>query len=109
MVGEGPIPRSRRLQTPADTPVGDDRLELSLLAARRGWLRRRGERAGVVKELQPIRISWGESMVGEGPIARSHTRQIAEGRPVGAYGLGLSLLAAGREPLVVERAIQVVP
>lgn len=84
-------------------------LSLRLIAARTGWLRRLGERAGVVKELQPIRITWGESMVGEGPIARSLTLQIPEDTPVGDYRLELSLLAAGREPLVVERAIQVVP
>lgn len=48
-------------------------------------------------------------MVGEGPIARSLTLQIPEDTPVGDYRLELSLLAAGREPLVVERAIQVVP
>lgn len=83
-------------------------LSLRLVAANTGWLRRLAERAGVLNEVQPIRITWGESMEGEGAISRSLTLRIPEDTPAGEYTLELSLLAPGREPLIVQRAIQVV-
>lgn len=82
-------------------------VSLRLVAAQRGWFRRLAERAGVLSEVQPIRITWGESMEGEGMVSRSLTLRIPEETPTGAYTLELSLLAPGREPLIIERSVQV--
>jgi len=87
-----------------------ERLEISLrlLDADAGWLRRLAERAGVVDRIEPIRIVWGESgYVGE-TLPRSLVLRIPEEVKPGQYDLEVSVLAPGREPVVVRRTLEVV-
>src|SRR5690606_40067907 len=79
---------------------------LQLLQARPGWMRRFGERIGLLREVAPIRLRWQEG-VEEGPyLPRSLHVQIPEVSP-GDYAIELRLEAPGREPLSVRRDIQI--
>ncbi|MEX2571645.1 MAG: hypothetical protein WD737_10085 [Gemmatimonadota bacterium] len=82
-------------------------MSLRLLQAQTGWLRRLAERAGLLREVAPIRLRWEEPTV-EGPyMPRSLDVQIPDVSP-GTYSLELTLETPGREPLSVTREIEVV-
>ena len=77
-------------------------MSIRLLEGRRGWLRRLAERAGLLREVAPIRLRWEEPTT-DGPyMARSITVDVPEVAP-GTYTLELTVDAAGREPLAVRR------
>jgi hypothetical protein len=81
-------------------------VSLRLLQSRTGWLRSLAERAGILREVMPVRLRWQEP-VSEGPfMARSLDIQIPD-VDSGTYTLELSVEAVGREPLSVRREIEV--
>lgn len=89
---------------PEDTPSLT--AELRLLGGRTGWLRRIAERAGLLQEVNPVRIRWSETIADAPFTARSLAITIPEIDP-GTYTLELSFEAPGREPLTVRQDIQV--
>jgi hypothetical protein len=82
-------------------------ISLRLVDADAGWLRRLAERAGVVDQVQPIRLLWDESAGGEQTMPRSLSLLIPEEIDPGRYTLELTITARGREPLVERRTLQV--
>lgn len=90
-------------------------LSMRLLERDKSALRRLAERIGVVRELDPIRIRWQEQTGGGDSAARAAVlpRALAVQVPPeldgGAYALELTVRAPGRDPIVVEREIEVVP
>src|SRR5690606_9180280 len=81
-------------------------MSLRLLEGRKGWLRRLAERAGLLREVAPVRLRWEEATQ-DGPyMARSITIQVPDVDP-GTYTLELMVDAAGREPLTVRRDLVV--
>jgi hypothetical protein len=81
-------------------------LSIRLLESRRGWVRRLAERAGLLREVTPIRLRWQEPTVAGTHMPRSLAIQIPEVAP-GSYTLELTLEADGREPLSVRKDIEV--
>jgi len=82
-------------------------MSMRLLESRRGWLRRLAERAGLMREVAPIRLRWQEPTVAGAYMPRSLSIQVPEVSP-GSYTLELSLDAEGREPLAVRKEIEIV-
>jgi hypothetical protein len=81
-------------------------MSLRLLQSRTGWLRRLAERAGLLREVTPVRLRWQEP-VSPGPfMARSLDIQVPDVSP-GSYTLELVVDAVGREPLTVRKEIEV--
>jgi hypothetical protein len=64
---------------------------------------------GVVRQLQPIRLVWGEEAGAAETVRRSLAIQIPEDLSPGEYTLELTVAAPGREPLVSRRTLQVTP
>lgn len=80
---------------------------LRLLEGRTGWLRRLAERAGLLREIAPIRLRWQEA-AHDGPVmARSLAVQVPS-VSAGTYTLELMLETVGREPLRIRKDIEVV-
>ena len=84
-------------------------VSLRLVEAEAGWLRRLAQRAGVVQEVQPVRMTWDDATRGSETISRSLALQIPENLKPGSYTLELTLSAPGREPLTVSRTIEITP
>jgi hypothetical protein len=82
-------------------------MSMRLLESQRGWVRRLAERAGLLREVMPIRLRWQEPTVAGEFMPRSLSIQIPEVAP-GSYILELTLEAEGREPLSVRTEIEVV-
>lgn len=82
-------------------------MSLRLLQARTGWLRRLGERAGLLREVAPIRLRWEEAVTGFPYHPRSIHIEIPDVNP-GEYVLELAVEAAGREALSVRKEIEIV-
>jgi hypothetical protein len=89
---------------PALTPVLT--MSLRLLEPRKGWLRRLGERAGLLREDVPVRLRWEEAVTTGPYLPRSIHIEIP---PVtlGNYIIELTVESAGREPLSVQKEIEV--
>lgn len=86
---------------------GSVTMSLQLVRARVGWLRRLGERAGILSEVAPVRLQW-EEPVTDGPfMPRSIHIDIPDIDP-GEYILELSVEVPGRESLRVRKEIDVV-
>ncbi|MQA88782.1 MAG: hypothetical protein GEU90_00910 [Gemmatimonas sp.] len=83
-------------------------MSLRLLESRTGWLRRLAERAGILREVMPVRLRWQEPVTSGPFMPRSLDVEIPELNP-GSYTLELTVEASGREPLSVRREIEVVP
>lgn len=81
-------------------------LSLRLLEGRTGWLRRLAERAGLLREVAPIRLRWEEAVTPGPYMPRSLAIQIPEVSP-GTYTLELEVEAPGREALTVRKDIEV--
>jgi hypothetical protein len=84
-------------------------VSLRLVDSDAGWLRRMAERIGVVQQVQPIRLVWGEEAGAAETVRRSLAIQIPDDLSPGEYSLELSVAAPGREPLVSRRTLQVTP
>lgn len=82
-------------------------MSLRLVDGDAGWLRRMAERAGVVQQVQPIRLVWAEGTAREEVIPRTLSLQVPDEISPGTYHLELSVTATGRAPLVVRRTVQV--
>jgi hypothetical protein len=89
---------------PASTPTLT--MSLRLLEPRKGWLRRLGERAGLLREAVPIRLRWEEAVTTAPYLPRSLHIEVPEVTP-GDYLIELTVEAAGREPLTVQKEIEV--
>lgn len=72
-------------------------------------MRRLAERAGVVQEVQPIRLIWGETADADATVRRSLALEIPADLRPDDYALELTISAAGREPVVAQRTLQVSP
>lgn len=81
---------------------------LRLLESRTGWLRRLAERAGLLREVNPVRLRWQEQVPAGPYLGRSLSIQIPS-VPAGSYTLELAIEAPGREPLQVRRDLEVLP
>ncbi len=81
-------------------------MSLRLLEGRRGWLRRLAERAGLLREVAPIRLRWNEPTIAGPYMPRSITVEVPTVDP-GRYTLELTVEADGREPLAVRRDLVV--
>lgn len=82
-------------------------LSLRLLEPQKGWLRRLAERAGLLREVVPIRLRWEEGVPPGQIMARSLTIRIPEVAP-GMYTLELAVEAQGRESLSIHKAVEIV-
>jgi hypothetical protein len=72
-----------------------------------GWLRRLGQRAGLLREVAPIRLRWTEGVPEGAYVARSLAIRIPDVAP-GSYLVELTVEAPGREPLSVQRSVEIV-
>jgi hypothetical protein len=81
-------------------------VSLRLVDRRGGWLRRTGERLGLVRELAPVRLRWQEQASAGDHVPRALAIQIPE-VPEGDYVLELTVSRAGEEPVVARRAVEV--
>lgn len=88
---------------PEHTP--DVWLSLRLLQSSTGWLRRFAERAGLLREVVPIRIRWQEP-ASAGVMPRSLRVEVPRVAP-GTYLLEMTVEVEGEEPLSVRREIEV--
>lgn len=84
-------------------------VSLRLVDADAGWLRRLAERAGVVQQVQPIRLVWDESTGRSEVIPRTLSLTVPEEIDAGEYALELTLAAPGRSPLIARRTLRVEP
>lgn len=84
-------------------------VSLRLVDADAGWLRRMAERIGLLQEVQPIRLVWGDAAGADEIIHRSLAVRIPPDISPGSYTLELTISAPGREPLVSRRSLQVIP
>jgi hypothetical protein len=80
-------------------------LSLRLLQGRPGWLRRMAERAGLLREVSPIRLRWREPATG--PVLARSVRLEVPTVPPGTYLLELTVEAPGHDPIPVRREIEV--
>ncbi len=80
-------------------------LSIVMVQENRGFLRRLGERIGVVREVHPVRVRWQEAAVTEGDIlSRALELEVPEVSP-GPYRIELTVTFPGREPLTASRAV----
>lgn len=81
-------------------------LSIRLLEGRTGWLRRLAERAGILREVAPIRLRWQEPVLAGEYMARSLGIQVPNVDP-GTYTLELVVEAADEEPVSVRRDLEI--
>ncbi len=89
---------------PAVTPVMT--MSLRLLRPRVGWLRRLGERAGILRDSDAIRLRWDEPVTAGPLLSRSIHIAVPDVSP-GTYAIELAVEIPGREALTVRREIEV--
>lgn len=74
----------------------------------RGLLRRLGERMGMVRQVNPVRVRWQEASETEEPVLpRALELEIPQVSP-GHYRIELTVTVPGREPLTASRVVEVV-
>ncbi|MEX2581836.1 MAG: hypothetical protein WD766_01055 [Gemmatimonadota bacterium] len=81
-------------------------ISLQLLQGRTGWLRRLAERAGLMREVTPVRLRWQEPVAEGEFMSRSVEIEVPDVAP-GTYTLELTVDASGREPLSVRKDIEI--
>lgn len=89
---------------PVATPVMT--MSLRLLRPRVGWLRRLGERAGILPDSEAIRLRWDEPVTAGPLLSRSIHLEVPNVSP-GTYAIELAVEIPGREALTVRREIEV--
>jgi tetratricopeptide (TPR) repeat protein len=90
----------------ADLPVA---IDIRLVEADAGWLRRAAIRAGIVREHAPLSVRWLEEPVLNDEI---HPRSVVVEIPAvspGSYVLQVTLTPRGREAIRLERVLEVEP
>lgn len=81
-------------------------MSLRLLQPRVGWLRRLGQRTGLLRDSDAIRLRWEEPVTTGPLLPRSVHVEVPPVKP-GVYAIELSVEVPGREGLTVRREIQV--
>lgn len=82
-------------------------MSLRLMEEETGWLRRLAQRAGLLREVVPIRLRWEEPVAPGEISARSLALRVPEVSP-GSYTLELTSEIAGAQPLSAHREIEIV-
>jgi len=81
-------------------------MSLRLLQPRVGWLRRLGQRAGLLRDSDAIRLRWDEPVTTSPILSRSIHVEVPPVSP-GVYLIELAVELPGREALSVRREIEV--
>lgn len=88
--------------------LGEEELRIAVAMEREpGWLRRAGERLGLVGREIPVRVRWSEG-ADRGVAARSLALQLPRVAP-GRYSLIVTVDGPAMEPLEARRMLEVLP
>jgi tetratricopeptide (TPR) repeat protein len=82
------------------------RVGVTLRGSDRSWLRRLGERAGVLRADAPLALSWNETAAADDVLPRALAVELPALAP-GRYTLEVTVTLPGREPLVSRRELHV--
>ena len=88
-------------------PTGELGMSLRLREREPGWMRRLGERTGIVRATEPVQMQWREPARSGDFLTRALFILIPPLRP-GQYVIELAITSAGAEPLSAQQEIRIV-